>query len=637
MSQNALRLSQIIRTFGPGSMVDLPTRSVIIGGLEEWEMRPDSYAILSEPRLQARLEWFLKKEGRLADTAHLTLRTPPVSIDAFGQDRSGVAASIFPTWFVCDLSETSADPDGPRRRRLAPWKELDTKQRRRFEFDDGKKSDVTPIRFVAACEKGHVQDIDWRWVVHGVDACHEPMWMEEKGTSADPADTSVVCKCGKRLSLQDAFRPGRLGRCVGNRPWLLDRDPASCGENLKLLTRTATNTYFPQVYTVISLPTAEDELTKLVDELSGEMAAVVTVEDLAQARRFNSKLGAALLGHSDAEVFERLSRLREGALADPRVPAKPAEFDIFASGRAEIGENLPTAKLYAQTLPRDTWARTGETADLATVQSLVAVHRLREVSSLYGFTRFEAAPSMADDEMEDIQLAVRGAPISRGADWLPAIELFGEGIFVRFDADAVGRWLASDGARKREAELIEGYDLWRRKFGDHAPKWPGLAYILLHSLSHALMAEIALDCGYPASSLKEQIYAEAATRGGPGVERCGILIYTATAGAQGTLGGLVATASRFAVTLEKALDGLAICSNDPVCVDHEPDGHSGDRATHGAACHGCLLISETSCEMRNLFLDRALLVSTMAANGAEFFAGPRFTERRESAAGGRET
>jgi hypothetical protein len=104
--------------------------------------------------------------------------------------------------------------------------------------------------------------------------------------------------------------------------------------------------------------------------------------------------------------------------------------------------------------------------------------------------------------------------------------------------------------------------------------------------------------------------------------RCGILIYTATAGAQGTLGGLVGTAPRFARILRSALERATICSNDPVCADHEPDDRSGDRATHGAACHGCLLIAETSCEMRNLFLDRNLLVPTMGVDAAAFFDWP---------------
>jgi hypothetical protein len=132
------------------------------------------------------------------------------------------------------------------------------------------------------------------------------------------------------------------------------------------------------------------------------------------------------------------------------------------------------------------------------------------------------------------------------------------------------------------------------------------------------MAEIALDCGYPASSLKERIYVLSGTPNSA-PDRCGILIYTATAGAQGTLGGLVGTASRIASILCSALERVTICSNDPVCADHEPDDRSGDRATHGAACHGCLLIAETSCETRNLFLDRNLLVPTMGMDGAAFF------------------
>ncbi|WP_282568171.1 DUF1998 domain-containing protein [Bosea sp. Tri-44] len=126
---------------------------------------------------------------------------------------------------------------------------------------------------------------------------------------------------------------------------------------------------------------------------------------------------------------------------------------------------------------------------------------------------------------------------------------------------------------------------------------------------------------YPASSLKERVYALPSRQNPGAYDRCGILIYTATPGAQGTLGGLVATAPRFAALLKNALARLTVCSSDPVCADHEPDDRSGDRATHGAACHSCLLISETSCERRNLFLDRSLLVRTMADDGAEFFDG----------------
>jgi hypothetical protein len=620
MTKNAQRLSQVVSTFGPGAMIDLPTRSVIVGGLDLWEMRGDAFSTIPEPRLTMRLEKLLKDQGRLEQSKSLSLRTPPVSDNRPGRLPSYIIAPVFPAYFLCEQVETNViDGKTARRRRLVRWQDLDPGGgRRKFIFDDGKKSDVTPIRFVCACEKGHLQDIDWKWVVHRNQACHEPMWVEEKGTSADPADMTIVCGCKQQLSLQTLFQPGLLGNCRGERPWLLDRDPDGCDQKLKLLTRTATNTYFPQVYTVISLPAAEDELMRLVESLSGEMGNVNSAQDITQAKRFNTKLAAALGTYADDDIFARLTRIREGAIADADRSPKVSEFDVFASGRSEIGQNHPTAKLYAQTLPRAAWADAAPDIDLSVIKNIVAVHRLREVSCLYGFTRFEAAPSSADGELEDVQLAVRGAPISRDADWLPAIEQFGEGIFIQFDDAAIGRWLASVETKSRHDRLGGGYLHWIKRFTGKPPGYPGTAYVLLHSLSHALMAEIALDCGYPASSLKERIYSLSSVTGGA-PDRCGILIYTATAGAQGTLGGLVGTAPRFASILRSALERATICSNDPVCADHEPDDRSGDRATHGAACHGCLLIAETSCEMRNLFLDRNLLVPTMATDGAAFF------------------
>ena len=71
-----------------------------------------------------------------------------------------------------------------------------------------------------------------------------------------------------------------------------------------------------------------------------------------------------------------------------------------------------------------------------------------------------------------------------------------------------------------------------------------------------------------------------------------------------------------------ALRAAALCSNDPVCAEHVPGHSMEERWLHGAACHGCTLIAETSCEMRNEYLDRALVVPTLYAAGASFFAAP---------------
>jgi len=621
MPRNVQRRSQLVSTFGPGSMIDLPTRSVIVGGLEMWALDFKEPEIV-EPRLSMRLAQALKKKGWLAEDKFLKLRPPPEAAEAQARFHPLVKTPVFPAWFVADRPEAAGEAS--TRRRLVRWQELDPGQRRSVDLEDGqKKSPVTPIRFVCACHRGHIQDIDWRWFVHRAEACREPMWLEERGAGGGLEDTRVICGCGRSASLTEAEAPGRLGKCQGERPWLRERkDPAGCDEPLRLMIRTATNTYFHQSLTVISLPAEEDELARILGELGEHLAKATSIERLAQAREFNPAVERALEGFSDAEVWDRLRRIREGGGSTTGQTPKVAEFDLFASGQPEIGKNEPAAKLYARTLPRESWATAAE-VDVSAIRNLVAVHRLREVSCLYGFTRFDSAPIGADG-IDDLELPVEVAPLAseQSVDWLPAVEQFGEGLFIHFENDGVARWLETDGLTAQHAKLLAAYGHWAQRFGDKAPDFPGEPYILLHSLSHALMAQIALECGYPASSLKERIYALRKERDGNEFTRCGILIYTASAGAQGSLGGLVATAPRFASILKNALEGLRVCSNDPICADHEPDDKSGDRATHGAACHGCLLVAETSCEMRNLFLDRKLLVPTMAGGEGAFFADP---------------
>ena len=138
-----------------------------------------------------------------------------------------------------------------------------------------------------------------------------------------------------------------------------------------------------------------------------------------------------------------------------------------------------------------------------------------------------------------------------------------------------------------------------------------MPYFLLHSLSHLLMTAVSLECGYPASSIRERVYALEAGYG--------ILLYTGTPDAEGTLGGLVEAGRQIDRHLQAALELGRLCSNDPVCAQHDPQSQHERRFLHGAACHGCLLIAETSCEQHNDFLDRALVVPTVEDLGAEFF------------------
>jgi hypothetical protein len=143
--------------------------------------------------------------------------------------------------------------------------------------------------------------------------------------------------------------------------------------------------------------------------------------------------------------------------------------------------------------------------------------------------------------------------------------------------------------------------------------FPGGPYILLHTLSHLLIQSLAMRCGYPASSIRERIYADLEAG------RYGILLYTGSPDAEGTLGGLVQQARHLEDHLSEALSLSALCSNDPICAQHTPSLTMEGRWLHGAACHGCTLVGEPSCEMRNDYLDRALVVPILGVADAAFF------------------
>jgi hypothetical protein len=215
---------------------------------------------------------------------------------------------------------------------------------------------------------------------------------------------------------------------------------------------------------------------------------------------------------------------------------------------------------------------------------------------------------------EELNIGVRRAALADEMKWVPAIENRGEGVFVAFKPEAIDKWLKKSPVVERGKLLQRGYDAWQARRRHGKPNFPGMPYYLLHSVSHLLITAVSLDCGYSASSIRERVYAT-----GPNY---GILLYTGTSDAEGTLGGLVQAGRRICDHLASAMELGQLCSNDPVCSQHEPDDPHEERFLHGASCHGCLLISETSCERRNEFLDRTLVIPTVLGLGAEYFERP---------------
>lgn len=597
--EGQLRQGQLISTYGPGAMTDLPDQSVLVSGLDFWEGRGEA---IHEPRLSGKIK-------KLLQIPEVDLLTPPVASDTDSSVQTGVPVFRFPEWFVTQ-DESSASGDlGIKSRFLVNARSL---QRGGF-FEDPqsrKKLRVTPIRFVRACRKGHIGDINWFTFVHGADdTCSRlgrQLQLDERGTSGDLGEIWIRCACGKERSMAAVATSKAAGfdRCDGARPWLGPNMKEPCTEMNRLLVRTASNSYFPQRLSVISLPDRSQVVREAVDAAWIFLNAATTLEEIGFYRRI-PQAGEALKCISDADVLQELQSRRAPSLQVEK-SVKAVELETLLSTEEEIGEDRPSGLFFARTLPRAKWDQPW----MSGVANVVLVQRLREVTSLIGFTRFEAAAPDAEGELD---LQVTRATLARSITWVPTVENRGEGIFLRFDSAAIDHWSQSEGVIARSLQLQRGFEAWKRERISSTRQYPGPAYILLHTFSHLLMTAISLECGYPASSLKERIYA---------IPKLGygILIFTGSSDAEGTLGGLIEVGHRIADVVVNALQLSMLCSNDPICSQHVPANPHERNFLLGAACHGCLLVAETSCEQQNDFLDRSLVVKTIDNGGAEFFS-----------------
>jgi len=587
-----LRRSQIVTTFGPGAMIDLPDRAVMVSGLDFWRYDPDRVPVIEESRLVDKLRVFLDRDA-------VTLRAPPPAPEHRRDPPADIVAWEFPLWFIVQEQAMGL----ARRRRLVHATMLD---KGKFRESAGSRAlDVVPVRFVRACPRGHVSDIEWRLFTHTAqDGCMQRLWIEERGTSGDLDQVWITCDCGATRQLSDAARALTLGRCRGERPWLGMSAREDCDQPNRLLVRSASNAYFPQLLSVISIPDPAKPVDGVVAALWDDfLSDVEDAADLAKVRRKPTP-AERLQPFSDEDVLAAVERRRSGT-RDIR-SVKEVEFEALATAADELGANVPDGDFYARRVPRATW----DAPWMRLIKSVVLVHRLREVVALAGFTRCEPA---GPDIQGELSVDAKRAALSTDQSWVPAIENRGEGVFLELDHEAVAAWEQTDAVQARARTLLAGFDRWLEEKNVSSARFPGVAYYMLHSFSHLLMTAISLECGYPASSLRERIYC--LDNG-----RKGILIYTGASDAEGTLGGLAAAGRAIRHHVRAALESGTLCSSDPVCAYHVPSEYD-HQPLHGSACHGCLLVAETSCEQHNDYLDRALVVPTVEGLGTEFFAG----------------
>jgi hypothetical protein len=500
-----IRRSQAITTWGPGALIDLPRHSGIVGGLETWP-KVDVLDEIADPRLT-------RKISQLTSVPAPRLYAPPAASTAPQEPTRGIGVWRFPEWML--VQEDPAGDVNQRSRRLVHRKSLEN------DKFDGRQ--VVPTRFVRACPRGHVSDLNWHWFVHGPDdACRQQLWLDERGTGgdlADLADLVVRCVCGKSRRMTEAaeldMKP--LGSCWGARPWLGMGSQEQCGLPSRLLIRTAANAYFPQVMSALSLPEHGTQLDTAVRELWDDLQIVENSAELNFVKK-KPKVASKLAGHSDQEILDAITKLKHGESYEQ--PVKLVELDALLAAPAGYGDDVPIdPDFHARRLPESAWRVSSLTDPVAAV---IQLHRLREVLALIGFTRFDAiTPDIHGEYDSDVQRA----ELALDPQWFPAIESRGEGIFMQLDSRAVAAWLARPAVADRIDELVGGHAKWTQRRNVPRP-FPGGPYVLLHTLSHLLVQSIAMRCGYPASSIRERIYVDVENA------RFGLLLYTASSDAE---------------------------------------------------------------------------------------------------------
>jgi hypothetical protein len=359
-----------------------------------------------------------------------------------------------------------------------------------------------------------------------------------EGATGDFSEIVVQCACGARELLSGATVFEVNPACEGKRPWLGVEGDEECDEKLRLLVRTASNGYFPQVVSALSLPEKGRELEVAV-RTHWDVLQAATRETLGAFRAI-PKVRAALEKYTDEQVLKAVQAVKHNLPVD-RKPIRTAEFEQVTSAPAEAPGDLPRAEdsFYARS-----WKPKEDLPEK--VAQVVLVRKLREVRAQVGFTRIEP---VTPDLQGEFDLGVQSQVLGLTNDWVPACEIRGEGVFLRLDEKAVGQWENRPAVLARGRELLRGYDAWAESLRN-TPDFPGVRFYLLHSLAHLLISSISLECGYSASALRERIYCAPANAEVP---MAGILLSTGSAGTEGTLGGLVEQGREIREHLRSAL------------------------------------------------------------------------------------
>ncbi|MFJ9897343.1 DrmB family protein [Streptomyces sp. NPDC091280] len=582
-----VRQSQTVVPFGVGAVFDIQGESFVATGIGDWPGKGRQK--VESPRLASRL-------GATGFYA-----APATANDRYDTpDAPGVPYIRFPSWLFCGAC-----------RRMKRWRIADEKPGqppRCASCSPGRT--LAPMRFVQICAAGHLGDIDWWFWAHSRREAGERrqcgereklrFLVSERASGLEALSVSCSAKgCGAARDLLDILGTHGM-RCSGRNPWQRANEATECVKPVQVVQRTAGNLYYPVTHSALDIP--ETDVRAHDDDVLAERVRqhdlwVLLCRDAGKPRAAVFREAILEDTGADEDLLDALLREETGQAspASDGTPAAPVRPDL--SREEWVAFTAPTAPATRDFALRETTlGLAGETEEpwvglRRTLGRIVLADRLREVRALSGFTRVspDAAAVPADT--------------SRRLRWLPAVEVFGEGIFLTLDRSELYAWENDLRVRQRIAGMRVDLDRSFQKDRLEALTGPELAprFVLLHTLAHLLIRQLSFESGYTTASLRERIYAR------PEQDQYGILVYTAAGDAEGTLGGLVRQGEppRLAETLLRMAEAAAWCSADPLCAEHTGQGFGN---LNRAACHACSLLPETSCEAGNALLDRALVV-----------------------------
>ena len=641
------RPTTLLYTYGPGAIIDLPHFTVMPTGLDDWERiwrRRDADPVtVHAPRLLETVKLMLGHQ--VGELRRFPWQPPRPGARRDGDDL-GVPARVFPQWLRCTgcdlLAPLSQFVNGysnthPYRPDQAVFEHVDCPGRPvRGGAARGRKgakgaarrgsrrrSPCVPARYLIACPDGHLDEFPYDWWVHEGAHCtrvpHPELAMSD--TSQRGATAFISCRaCGARRGMAQAQGEEgrrRLPRCRGRHPHLGIFDEDGCRAEPRVMLVGASNLWFAATQSIIDMPRFDPEEVRRdrVEALRRTLGD--DLEDLGG----NIKFVRMLLKRGDDEAV-RLLELDDDELAGLlKALDAPGESEGDRLARRENWDPVDLLVPEWNYLLTEPPGDRHEDPDSGLVVSprglgdvpagvgrVLAVDRLRKVNAVLGFTRVDGFDRVDDSGARLVPLVRSGRPT-----WVPATEDRGEGIFIQLDEDAVAAWearvlttpvwAAHRAAHRRNFE---------RRFSETAKqvspddRLAPPRYWLIHTLAHALIRQMAMSSGYGAASISERLYAWRGTEHRRAA--AGMLLTTTASDSDGTLGGLVSLSEpgRLADIIDQALRAMTRCSSDPVCARRLPQ--DPEDFLHGAACHCCTMVSETSCERANRFLDRRFVV-----------------------------